>query len=80
MTVSPRLDGPTEARWTLLLTHGAGAGTDSSFFAELSARLLEMGDSIGGLRLALFDFPYMQERARTGKRRPPDWMPRLQRS
>ena len=80
MTISPRLDGPADARWTLLLSHGAGASTASSFFDEFRRYLLDKGSGIGGLRVALFDFPYMQERARTGKRRPPNRMPILQQS
>lgn len=73
MSDSPRVLGAGDTSWTLLLSHGAGVSTDSRFFAELADRLLT-----GGLRLALFDFPFMQERARTGKRRPPDRMPVLQ--
>ena len=79
LSVSPRLEGPSDARWTLLLAHGAGAGTTSDFFTELSTRLLGLGGEIG-LRIALFDFPYMEQRMQTGRRRPPDRMPDLQRA
>jgi uncharacterized protein len=64
--------GPTHAATTLLLAHGAGAPMDTpfmSFFAEgLAAR---------GARVGRFEFPYMAERRRTGKRRPPNPMPVL---
>ena len=73
-------NGPVNARWTLLLTHGAGASTASNFFTAFSERLLERGVEIGGLRLGLFDFPYMKRRALTGKMYFPDKMPVLQRS
>ena len=78
MIDSLRILGPVEAHWTLLLSHGAGASTSSPFFAALSDELLHRGVEIGGLRVALFDFPYMMQRIATGKRRPPDPMPRLQ--
>lgn len=74
----PSMAGPVDARWTLLLSHGAGASTASSFFAEFSGRFIELGHEIGGLRVALFDFPYMQQRIVTGNRRPPDRMPILE--
>jgi len=75
---SLRILGPAGAHWTLLLSHGAGASTSSPFFAVLSDLLLDRGAEIGGLRVALFDFPYMMQRLVTGKRRPPDRMPKLQ--
>jgi len=56
----------------IVLAHGAGAGRASTFmqsFAEgLAAR---------GLRAGLFNFPYMAEMERTGRRRPPNSMPVL---
>ncbi|HEV3343084.1 MAG TPA: alpha/beta family hydrolase [Pirellulales bacterium] len=65
-------DGPDRARWTLALAHGAGVGMDSpsmKWFAEaLAAR---------GVRVARFEFPYMDERRRSGKKGPPDRLPVL---
>ena len=78
MTLPPKLDGPADARWTLLLSHGAGASTASSFFDEFCGYLLKKGSEIGGLRVARFDFPYMEKWAITGRRHPPDRMPMLQ--
>ena len=80
MTGSPRIAGPVNAGWTLLLSHGAGASTASSFFAEFSGRFIELGRDIDGLRVALFDFPYMEQRMVAGNRRPPDRMPILERA
>jgi predicted alpha/beta-hydrolase family hydrolase len=64
--------GPDRARWTLALAHGAGAGMDSPFmnwFAEsLAAR---------GVRVARFEFPYMDQRRRSAKKGPPDRLPVL---
>jgi predicted alpha/beta-hydrolase family hydrolase len=65
-------DGSDNARWTLALAHGAGAGMDTPFmkwFAE------ELGDR--GCRVARFEFPYMAARRVTGKRGPPDKQPVL---
>jgi len=60
-------DGPADARFSIALAHGAGAPMDSPFmtaFAEgLAAR---------GYRVARFEFPYMAERRRSGRKRPPD--------
>jgi predicted alpha/beta-hydrolase family hydrolase len=64
--------GPERARWTLLLSHGAGASTSSHFFSEFSTRLIERGKEIGGIRIASFDFPYMQKTILTGRRHLPD--------
>ncbi|MGE5537112.1 MAG: alpha/beta family hydrolase [Gemmatimonas sp.] len=60
-------DGPKNATLTLILAHGAGAPMDSAFmnvFAEGVAR--------AGIRVARFEFPYMAERRKSGKKRPPD--------
>jgi predicted alpha/beta-hydrolase family hydrolase len=59
------LDGPDDARVTLLLAHGAGAPMDS---ATLSAAARALAGA--GLRVARFEFGYMAAR-RTGGRRPP---------
>lgn len=60
-------DGPKNAKWTIALAHGAGAGMDTPFmnaFAEGIAR--------AGLRVVRFEFPYMADARSTGKKRPPD--------
>ncbi|WP_022963702.1 alpha/beta fold hydrolase [Halopseudomonas pelagia] len=57
---------------TLLLAHGAGAPMDSPFMQRLSAELSALG-----LRVIRFEFPYMQDRRLSGRKRPPDPMPRL---
>ena len=64
--------GSKTAMKTVVLAHGAGAGMDTpfmTFFAE--------GLAAGGLRIVRFEFPYMAERRRTGKKRPPDREPVL---
>ena len=67
-----RLDGPPAATWTLALAHGAGAPMDSPFMEDIAGRL-----AAGGVRVARFEFPYMAERRRTGRKRPPDREPQL---
>lgn len=52
---------------TCVLAHGAGAGMDSTFMAFFAA-----GFGVRGFRVVRFEFPYMAERQRTGRRRPPD--------
>ena len=76
----PRLIGPDSSRWTLLLSHGAGASTASYFFSEFSDRLIKKGKETEGIRIALFDFPYMNKALLTGKRHFPDPMDFLMKS
>ena len=59
--------GSARAPVCLALTHGAGAGIDSDFMEECSRGLAGRG-----LRVARFEFPYMQRIRETGKKRPPD--------
>src|SRR5690242_13114135 len=66
-----RVDGSETAAVTLLLAHGAGAGMDSPFLAEVAAGL-----AAHGVRTVRFEFPYMQAR-RHGRRPPPDPAPKL---
>lgn len=68
--------GPQKAAWTLLLAHGAGVGMDSPFMVAFAEGLAAQGKSIGGLRVARFEFPYMQARHQ-GKKKPPDREPVL---
>jgi len=56
----------------LLFAHGAGAGKDSPFMLQMTGLLQQQG-----IEVELFDFPYMQQMALTGKRRPPDRFERL---
>lgn len=56
----------------LVLAHGAGAGKQSDFMQDMAVRL-----TARQLEVVLFDFPYMQTLAATGKRRPPDKAERL---
>ena len=60
-------DGPPGAHWTLVLAHGAGQGMDSPFMAQMADTL-----SRAGMRVIRFEFPYMAEIRRTGKRTPPN--------
>jgi uncharacterized protein len=65
------IDGPDRGT-TIILAHGAGAPMDSDFMEAL-ARGLAAHD----LRVVRFEFPYMAERRRSGKKRPPDREPVL---
>jgi predicted alpha/beta-hydrolase family hydrolase len=60
-------DGPKTAKLTLILAHGAGAAMDSAFMNTFTT-----GVAKAGIRVARFEFPYMAERRRSGKKRPPD--------
>jgi len=64
--------GPSDADWTLILAHGAGQGMDSPFMTQIA-------DALGraGVRVIRFEFPYMAEMRRTGKRKPPNREPVL---
>lgn len=52
---------------TIILAHGAGAGSGSDFMQYFQSEL-----STKGFEVILFDFPYMQKINEDGKRRPPD--------
>lgn len=64
-------DGPENGP-LFLFAHGAGAGMDHEFMQDVSTRLAEKG-----VRVARFNFPYMEKRALDGKKRPPDRAPKL---
>jgi len=57
---------------TLLFAHGAGAPMDSDFMTFIAQAI-----AAHGVAVVRFEFPYMQERRATGKKRPPDRMPKL---
>ena len=65
------VDGPEDARATLLLAHGAGAGMEHEWMVTMAGALAERG-----LRVVRFEFPYMHAR-RAGRRPGPDRMPKL---
>lgn len=60
------IDGPPEARASLLLAHGAGAPMDSAFMNTIAGLLAERA-----IRVVRFEFPYMAGRRTGGSRRPP---------
>jgi predicted alpha/beta-hydrolase family hydrolase len=53
---------------TVVLAHGAGAAMDSTFMNDMARGLAE-----SSFRVARFEFPYMQEARRSGKRTRPDF-------
>ncbi len=65
-------DGPARGKCIVILAHGAGAPMDTPFMAAIAAGL-----AAEGLRVARFEFPYMAERRRSGRRKPPDREPVL---
>ncbi|WP_062270366.1 alpha/beta family hydrolase [Endozoicomonas arenosclerae] len=56
----------------LILAHGAGAAMDSDFMNQMADLIMT-----AGVTVVRFEFPYMQERRETGKKRPPDRQPKL---
>ncbi len=56
-----------KALCTIALAHGAGAGMDSPFMTQIAEAL-----SGQAIRVVRFEFPYMQEKRKTGKRGRPD--------
>jgi predicted alpha/beta-hydrolase family hydrolase len=64
-----RIDEPQggKARWSLVLAPGAGAGMESQFMEEVARAL-----AANAFRVVRFDFPYMREAAKDGRRRSPD--------
>jgi predicted alpha/beta-hydrolase family hydrolase len=66
MATDFRFDGSEDARFTVLLAHGAGAPMDSPAMTA-AARAL----ATAGFRVARFEFGYMAARRSEGGRRPP---------
>ena len=66
------IDGPSGARRTIVLAHGAGAGMDSAYMATVAQGLAQEG-----IRVVRFEFPYMWARRASGKRGAPDRGPVL---
>jgi len=60
-------DGPL-----FVFAHGAGAPADSTFMTIIAQGLADKG-----IRVARFNFPYMQQRVDNGSRRPPERAPKL---
>ncbi|MGR5065633.1 alpha/beta family hydrolase [Photobacterium sp. DNB22_13_2] len=57
---------------TFLFAHGAGAGMEHEFMADIAKGL-----ALKGIRVVRFEFPYMIKRREDGKKRPPDRQPKL---
>ena len=70
--VSALLVRPPEPRAMLAFAHGAGAGIEHPFMSDMAQRLA--GRGIATFR---YHFPYMEARALSGRRRPPDRPPVL---
>ncbi|MXW66146.1 MAG: alpha/beta hydrolase [Gemmatimonadales bacterium] len=65
--VSALLVRPPEPRAMLAFAHGAGAGIEHPFMSDMAQRLA--GRGVASFR---YHFPYMEARALSGRRRPPD--------
>lgn len=59
-------NGPADAAVHIVLAHGAGAGMTSSFMEAMAGLIAEKG-----LRVSRFEFGYMAERKKSGRRPPP---------
>lgn len=57
---------------TFLFAHGAGAGMDSEFMLEMAELISDQG-----IKVVRFEFDYMEERRKSGSKRPPDRQPKL---
>ncbi|MFH0264694.1 alpha/beta fold hydrolase [Vibrio rumoiensis] len=66
------IDGDDNAKVTLLFAHGAGAGMEHEFMADMAQQL-----AAHGIRVVRFNFPYMVIRSQEGTKRPPDRAPKL---
>ncbi len=66
------VDGPSSAKTTIALAHGAGAPMDSAYMQAFAEGLAERG-----FQVARFEFPYMDDRRKTGKKKPPNRAPIL---
>lgn len=60
------------AKAFVIFAHGAGANMSHEFMNDISKLL-----NASGINVLRFNFPFMDKRALTGKRYPPDRMPKL---
>jgi predicted alpha/beta-hydrolase family hydrolase len=60
------IDGPAQAKHTILLAHGAGGPMDTPTMTAAAKALADQG-----LRVARFEFEYMAARRRSPARKPP---------
>ncbi|SCB25635.1 alpha/beta family hydrolase [Rhizobium hainanense] len=60
------INGPEDAKVTIVLAHGAGGAMDTKWMETMSAALVRKG-----LRIVRFEFDYMSARRSSGKRSPP---------
>ena len=67
------VDTPAKPVATVILAHGAGAGAESEFMVDMAAQL-----AARNINVVRFNFPYMEIIKETGKKRPPDKMPKLE--
>ena len=72
ISIDRLVSGSNSAEWTVILAHGAGIGMRAPFMETMAE-----GIAGAGLRVVRFNFPYMSESRRSGKKRPPDPMPAL---
>lgn len=61
------INGPGQAVQTIILAHGAGAGMDTPFMETMANGLAEHR-----FKVVRFEFPYMQEIRKTGKKKAPN--------
>lgn len=61
------IDGPKNSKRVFVLAHGAGAGMESDWMTQMAELLAERK-----VKVIRFNFPYMAEMVRTGKKRPPN--------
>lgn len=59
-------------KWRIALAHGAGSGMRNEFMDAIAGGLAERG-----FLVARFEFPYMEQRGVSGRKRPPDKEPAL---
>lgn len=67
MSAKVLIDGPQKSKNVLLMAHGAGAPMDSDWMNDMAKKC-----AARKIKVIRFNFPYMEESAKTGKKRPPN--------
>lgn len=70
--ISIQFSSVIDAKAQVILAHGAGANMSHEFMDEISLLLNQLG-----INVIRFNFPFMDKRLLTGKKYPPDRMPKL---
>lgn len=70
-------EGPANPRQVVILAHGAGQGMATPFLDGFAHAIARTSHDSTGVQVVRFEFPYMRDQTRSGRKKPPDREPVL---